>query len=110
MKGDGKRTFVEVVGRAGQWQGYPSCRVQRWSMPLVYRAMVCLLPSYLKFSMRLLKASLQARPLPAFVLEIVRVDVLVDFGGNLRKWRRQLEMLKGEVVRALELVEEELFE
>jgi hypothetical protein len=38
------------------------------------------------------------------------VDVLVDFGGNLRKWRRQLEMLKGEVVRALELVEEELFE
>jgi ribosomal protein L39E len=60
--------------------------------------------------MRLLKASLQARPLPAFVLEIVRVDVLVDFGGNLRKWRRQLEMLKGEVVRALELVEEELFE
>lgn len=47
---------------------------------------------------------------PSFVLEIVRVDVLVDFGGNLRKWRRQLEMLKGEVVWALELVEEELFE
>lgn len=33
---------------------------------------------------------------------------MVDFDGNLRKWRGQLEKLKGEVDRAFEIVDEGL--
>lgn len=38
--------------------------------------------------------------------KVIQGDDVVDFGGNLRKWRSQLEELNGEVDWAFEIVYE----